>query len=58
MLRHLFALIVLLALVAMVTRARGPRRVVWVVLGLMVVYTVLKLTGAIEAMAPDRSGVF
>jgi len=58
MLRFAFLLVLAIALVAVITRAPGPRRVLFVVLGLMVVYTILKLTGVIDEMAPSRTGVF
>ncbi|HMQ93265.1 MAG TPA: hypothetical protein PKA33_17705 [Amaricoccus sp.] len=58
MLRFLLALVLALALVATVTRAHGPRRFLFALLGLMVLYTILKLTGVIDAMAPSRYGVF
>jgi hypothetical protein len=58
MLRFAVVLVVAIALVAIITRARGPRRLLFAVLGLMVLYTILKLTGAIDAMAPSRTGVF
>jgi hypothetical protein len=58
MLRYLAAIIVALALVALVTRAPGPRRVLFAILGLVVLYAVLKLTGVVDALAPSRTGVF
>ena len=57
MLRLVFLLLVVLALVA-VTRAPGARWALWVALGLVLVYAVLKLTGVIDALAPSRTGVF
>jgi len=53
----LLGMIVLFA-VAYVTNARGLRRALVVVAGLLVVYAVLKMTGVIEALAPDRTGVY
>ena len=42
----------------MITRSPRARRVLHVVLGVLALYAVLKLTGVIEAIAPDRDGVF
>lgn len=56
MLRYVMVLVVAIALVALVTRATAPRRVLWVLAALMLLYTILKLTGVIDAMAPDRMG--
>ena len=47
-----------LVLAAVLTRWRSLRRAVLIVLGVLAVYAVLKLTGVIEAFAPDRDGVF
>lgn len=58
MIRFLFLAILGLAFVTLVTRARGPRRILIGLLGLMILYTVLKLSGVIDAGAPDRIGVF
>lgn len=58
MLRILFLLVALLLLLALLIKAETLRRVLYVILGLMVTYAVLKTTGAIDAMAPDRIGVF
>lgn len=58
MLRFVLVLVVAIALVAVVTRAPGPRRFLFALFGLMVVYAMLKLTGVIDAMAPSRTGVF
>ena len=40
----------------MITRSPRVRRVLHVVLAVLAVYAVLKLTGVIEAIAPDRMG--
>lgn len=58
MLRFAFLFIAAVALVALVTRAPGPRRLLYVLLGLAVIYTVLKLTGVIDTFAPDRLGYY
>jgi len=58
MLRILFLLVALLLVLALLTRAETLRRVLYVILGLMVTYAVLKTTGVIDAWAPDRVGVF
>jgi hypothetical protein len=42
----------------MITRSRSANRIFWTLLGVSVVYTLLKLSGVIEALAPDRTGVF
>jgi hypothetical protein len=58
MLRLVFLLLVVLALVAAITGAPGARRALWVALGLVLLYAALKLTGVIDALAPSRTGVF
>jgi hypothetical protein len=58
MLRFVFLVLIALGVVALVTRAPLARRALYVLLGLMVLYTVLKLTGVIDAIAPSRTGVF
>lgn len=58
MLRILFLVVALLLLVALLTRADTLRRALYVILGAMALYAVLKTTGVIEAWAPDRIGVF
>jgi hypothetical protein len=40
------------------TRADALRRALYVVLGAMALYAVLKTTGVIDTWAPDRIGVF
>jgi hypothetical protein len=57
-LRFVFLVLIALGLVAVVTRSPLARRTLWVLLGLMVLYAILKLTGVIEAIAPSRTGVF
>jgi hypothetical protein len=56
MLRVLLLFVVCFAVVALITRRPGPRRLLYAFLALMVVYAILKLTGVIDAMAPDRMG--
>lgn len=63
MLRLVILVAIVAAIVAVIVRPsslkpRSLKRVLYVLGALAVVYTVLKLTGAIEAIAPDRSGVF
>ena len=58
MLRILVVIVIILAIVAFVTRAPGLRRVLIAICVAAVIYTILKLTGVIEAMMPDRIGVF
>jgi hypothetical protein len=58
MIRFVFALIVAVALIALVTRAPAPRRLLYGILGLMVLYAVLKLTGVVDALAPGRMSVY
>lgn len=58
MLRLLVIVVVLLAVVALLTRAPAPRRILFVLAAFAVIYTILKLTGVIDAMAPDRIGIF
>jgi len=58
MLRILLLVTLALAFVAVITGAASVRRVLLTVLGVMTVYAVLKMTGVIEAIAPDRTGVF
>jgi hypothetical protein len=59
MLWRLFLLLLVgLAIYAAITRSRVLIRTLWVLLALAVLYTILKLTGVIEAIAPSRTGVF
>lgn len=58
MLRFIILVALVSLLVAMITRSRSANRVFWALLGITVAYTLLKLTGVIEALAPDRTGVF
>jgi hypothetical protein len=58
MLRFVLLLLIALALVAVIARAPGARRVLWVALAIVLLYAALKLTGVIDALAPDRTGVF
>ncbi len=58
MLRIVLLVVALLLLVALMTRADTLRRALYVILGAMALYAVLKATGVIEALAPDRIGVF
>jgi hypothetical protein len=56
--KYLLTLVLLVAVVAFVTRWASVRRALLILLGLLGFYAVLKMTGVIEAIAPDRSGVF
>ena len=56
--KYLVTLVLLVAAVAFVTRWPSVRRALLILLGLLGFYAVLKMTGVIEALAPDRSGVF
>ncbi len=58
MLRYLGLVVAALVVVVLLTRSPLARRALWIVGGLAILYTILKLTGVIEAMAPDRDGVF
>jgi hypothetical protein len=58
MLRILFLVVALLLLVALFTRADTLRRALYVILGAMALYAILKTTGVIDTWAPDRIGVF
>ncbi len=58
MLRFLFVFMLLVAVAALFARAPRARRVLWTILALIALYGVLKATGAIEAIAPARDGVF
>ncbi len=54
MLRLIVLSAVLLFVVAYLTRSPLPRRVLWALAAVAVVYTILKATGVMEAMVPDR----
>lgn len=58
MLRILLWFVIALAIVALLTRRQSARRALWVLLGILGTYAVLKSTGAIEAIVPARDGVF
>ena len=58
MLRLLLFLVALLLLLALLIKAETLRRALYVILGVMVTYAVLKASGVIDALAPDRIGVF
>ena len=59
MLRYAVILFVVLVGIALLSGNPRTRRVLWVLAGLALLYTILKLTGVIDAMAPDRgAGVF
>jgi hypothetical protein len=56
--KYLLTLVVVVAFVAIVTRLPSVRRALLILLGLLAFYAVLKMTGVIGALAPDRDGVF
>ena len=56
--KYLLTLVLVVGFVAFVTRLPSVRRALLVLLGLLAFYAVLKMTGVIEAIAPDRDGVF
>jgi hypothetical protein len=56
--RYLAAIALAVALVTLATRAPATRRVLLVVLAVIMLYAALKLTGVVDALAPDRMGVF
>jgi hypothetical protein len=58
MLRYLVLLAAVMAGIALITRSPRLKRALKVVLAVLGVYAVLKLTGVVEAIAPDRDGVF
>jgi hypothetical protein len=55
--KYLLTLAVVVGFVAVVTRLPSVRRALLILLGLLALYAVLKMTGVIEALAPDRDGV-
>jgi hypothetical protein len=55
--RHILFVVVALGAFALLTRRRRTWHVFYILLGVTVLYTVLKLTGVIEAVAPMRNGV-
>lgn len=54
MLRFLFLALVALVVATLLTRSPRLRRVLWIVFCLIALYGLLKITGVIEALAPDR----
>ena len=52
--RYAILLFVALAAIAVLSGYARLRKVLWVLAGLAILYTLLKLTGGIEALAPDR----
>ena len=57
MLRFILLAGLVVALVAFVTRSPRLRLVLKALLAVLAAYAVLKLTGVIDALAPDRDGV-
>jgi len=58
MLRFVLWFAIALAIIALLTRRRRIRLALWLLLGILGTYAVLKATGVIEAIAPARDGVF
>ena len=56
--RFIFLAFLALAAVAAISGAWPARRTLQAVIALIILYAVLKMTGVIEAIAPDRNGVF
>ena len=56
--RYLAAIVLAVAMVALAIRAPAARRVLLVVLAVIVLYAVMKLTGIVDSLAPDRMGVY
>lgn len=57
MLRIILLITALAAVVALLTRSQVVLRVIYAVCALLAIYAVLKVTGVIEMIAPDRDGV-
>lgn len=55
--RYLLFIVVAIAVVGLLTGDRRMWGLFYALLGLAVVYTILKLTGVLEVIAPSRSGV-
>ena len=58
MLRILVLAAILYVVAVLILRPRSLKRTLYVLGALAVAYTVLKLTGVFEAIAPDRTGVY
>jgi hypothetical protein len=58
MVRVLFLLIVLAAVTSLFVRSPMLRHAARVAFGVLVIYSILKATGAVEAIFPARDGVF
>jgi hypothetical protein len=60
--RRMFRFVLLAAAlfgaVALLTRSGRAQRAFWVLFAIAVVYTLLKFTGVMEAIAPDRRGTW
>ena len=56
--KYLLTLVLVVGFVAVVTRLPSVRRALLVLLGLLAFYAVLKMTGVIEAIGPNRDGVY
>lgn len=49
---------VLLFVFAYLTRSPMPRRILWAMFAIAIAYTILKATGVLETMVPDRNGAY
>jgi hypothetical protein len=56
--KYLIALLGVILLFSFLIRSTRVRRGLNVVLVVLVAYAILKMTGVIEAIAPNRNGVF
>jgi hypothetical protein len=57
MLKALIVALCVFAVVTWLTRSPRLRRALWILALIVAGYGLLKITGAIEALAPDRTGV-
>ena len=58
MTRFLFFFVMLAAVAALIARSPRAKRVLWAAFVLLAVYALLKATGLIEALAPERTDWF
>lgn len=56
--KFIIALLAAVLIVATITRARGVRRFLHILLGVLAVYAVLKVTGVIDAIDLRQYGIF
>lgn len=55
--KYILAIVLAVLIVAMVTRAGSVWRLLMILLGLALLYTVLKLTGVIDSIDPRGMGL-